>query len=195
MRCIDCLRHPADVFLIHWVCYQEDVLFSIRHSIQEAAARELGPGDRQDNLGRYKGSGARALMKPRVRRSSASQPGTSRCPERSLATGRRCAGAFCRSSRSRGPFRTSRRRISAEASRSTPWPPSAAELFQQTYGVPPHLYLIVARIEAVKMLLRSGRTPAHAASACGFADQSHMSRHFLSIVGTTPARYAEAMRD
>ncbi len=68
------------------------------------------------------------------------------------------------------------------------------ELFQQTYGVPPHRYLIVARIEAVKTLLRSGVTPAHAASACGFADQSHMSRHFRSIVGTTPARYAEAMR-
>ena len=67
------------------------------------------------------------------------------------------------------------------------------ELFQQTYGVPPHRYLIVARIEAVKVLLRSGETPADAASACGFADQSHMTRHFRSIVGTTPARYADAM--
>ena len=71
----------------------------------------------------------------------------------------------------------------------------AIELFRQTYGVPPHRYLIVARIEAVKLLLRSGGTPAHAASACGFADQSHMTRHFRSIVGTTPAHYAEAMRD
>ncbi len=69
------------------------------------------------------------------------------------------------------------------------------ELFQQTYGVPPHRYLIGARIGAVKRRLRSGETPAQAASACGFADQSHMTRHFRSIVGTTPARFAEAMRD
>ncbi len=68
------------------------------------------------------------------------------------------------------------------------------ELFRQTYGVPPHRYLIGARIGAVKRRLRSGETPAHAASACGFADQSHMTRHFRSIVGTTPARFAEAMR-
>ncbi len=71
----------------------------------------------------------------------------------------------------------------------------AIEVFQQTYGLPPHRYLTGARIEAVKRLLRSGDTPAHAASSCGFADQSHMTRHFRSIVGTTPARYAEAMRD
>ena len=69
------------------------------------------------------------------------------------------------------------------------------ELFRQTYGVPPHRYLIGARVEAVKKRLRSGETPADVAAACGFADQSHMTRHFRSIVGTTPARFAEAMRD
>ena len=35
---------------------------------------------------------------------------------------------------------------------------------------------------------------AEAALRSGFADQSHMTRHFRAIVGTTPGRYAAAIR-
>ena len=43
----------------------------------------------------------------------------------------------------------------------------------------------------VKRLLRAGMTSAEAAAQAGFADQSHMGRHFRAIVGITPAAFAK----
>ncbi len=41
-----------------------------------------------------------------------------------------------------------------------------------------------------RRLLRSRRRIADVAAATGFADQSHLNRHFKRLVGITPARYA-----
>lgn len=62
--------------------------------------------------------------------------------------------------------------------------------FKRLTGLPPHAYHVMRKIETVKALLRAGLPPAEAAADAGFADQSHMSRHFVAQVGITPAAYA-----
>jgi len=57
-------------------------------------------------------------------------------------------------------------------------------------GIPPHEYQMHVRIERAKWLLRSGRTLAQTAAEVGFADQSHLTRHFKRIVGITPGQFA-----
>jgi len=62
--------------------------------------------------------------------------------------------------------------------------------FKTCYGLAPHAYLLNARINRAKDLLRSGASPAEAAAECGFWDQSHFSRVFATRVGLCPAEYA-----
>ncbi|MEI4472967.1 AraC family transcriptional regulator [Frigidibacter sp. MR17.24] len=64
------------------------------------------------------------------------------------------------------------------------------EAFRRVTGLPPHAWHLQARIAHVKRLLRAGVAPAAAAAEAGFADQSHMGRHFRAIVGATPAACA-----
>ena len=61
--------------------------------------------------------------------------------------------------------------------------------FSAYFGLPPQRYLIQIRINEAWNLLRRGVEIADAASAVGFADQSHLTRHFRSMLGVTPARY------
>jgi AraC family transcriptional regulator len=72
-----------------------------------------------------------------------------------------------------------------------------ARLFKTATGHPPHEYLIRLRVDhAQEMIARQGRTLTMAAIAqeSGFADQSHMTRHFRRVLGVTPGEYAEARR-
>ena len=64
--------------------------------------------------------------------------------------------------------------------------------FKAHYGVPPNRYLIQVRIGEARRLLRQGLDIASVAAAVGFADQSHLTRHFKAILGVTPARYLKA---
>ena len=61
--------------------------------------------------------------------------------------------------------------------------------FSAHFGLPPQRYLIQIRVNEARNLLRRGVEIADAASAVGFADQSHLTRHFRSMLGVTPARY------
>ena len=66
-----------------------------------------------------------------------------------------------------------------------------ARQFRQSTGLSPHQYRIERRIERAKQLLQTGRVPvSEVAITVGFADQSHLSRHFKRLLGTTPARFA-----
>lgn len=65
------------------------------------------------------------------------------------------------------------------------------DLFKRRTGLPPHAYHIGLKVRLVQNLLRRGQSLASAAIDAGFADQSHMTRHFTAIVGTTPAAYAQ----
>ena len=66
--------------------------------------------------------------------------------------------------------------------------------FSRAYGLPPHAWLTQQRVLAAKELLRTGSTPADAAAALGFADQSHLTRQFRRLLGFTPGRFQRAAR-
>lgn len=61
--------------------------------------------------------------------------------------------------------------------------------FRRHLGITPHAYLIRMRTHYAAMRLMKGDTLAAAAAEAGFADQSHMTRHFKRVFGTTPRRY------
>lgn len=61
--------------------------------------------------------------------------------------------------------------------------------FQKFTGLTPGQFLINYRIEMAKKLLQQQVSVADACWDTGFFDQSHFSRHFKFITGTTPGRY------
>ena len=61
--------------------------------------------------------------------------------------------------------------------------------FTRVYGLPPHAWLLQQRVRRAQVLLRAGRAPGEVAAAVGFADQSHLNRHFKRVLGVTPGRY------
>jgi AraC family transcriptional regulator len=65
-------------------------------------------------------------------------------------------------------------------------------VFKQSLGVSPHQYLIQVRVNSARGLLSAGsgqRSLAEVATAVGFADQSHFTRHFKRATGTTPGQF------
>ncbi|HEY4104604.1 MAG TPA: AraC family transcriptional regulator [Polyangiaceae bacterium] len=65
----------------------------------------------------------------------------------------------------------------------------ALRAFRRRYGLTPHAYQMCVRVKRVTQLLLSGSSLAEAAAECGFADQSHMNRHFKRILRVTPRQY------
>ena len=62
--------------------------------------------------------------------------------------------------------------------------------FKVTTGVPPHQWLLNRRIENAMQLLRGRQFSLPEVSlACGFSDQSHFTRVFTRLSGTTPGAW------
>lgn len=61
-------------------------------------------------------------------------------------------------------------------------PSHFAAQFSLAVGDPPHRYQIRRRVERAWELLRAGISPAEAAVAVGFYDQSHLSRHMRRML-------------
>ena len=61
--------------------------------------------------------------------------------------------------------------------------------FRRAYGVSPHRFLILRRLDRVKDDIRRGTNLADAALAAGFCDQAHMSRHFRGAFGMPPGKW------
>ncbi|MFL9866862.1 AraC family transcriptional regulator [Paraburkholderia fungorum] len=66
--------------------------------------------------------------------------------------------------------------------------------FAHETGLPPHAYRMQRRVILARQLIARGSPLADAAAAAGFADQSHMTRAFVRLLGITPANYASATR-
>jgi AraC-like DNA-binding protein len=65
-----------------------------------------------------------------------------------------------------------------------------ARAFRKTMGVPPYRWLMRERVQRAMNLLRHTTLGlSEIALACGFADQSHLTRVFRSIAGQTPGRW------
>jgi len=62
--------------------------------------------------------------------------------------------------------------------------------FLREYGLPPQQYLKRLRIQtACRRLVDTRESVAAIAQRCGFADQSHLTREFRRVTGSTPAAY------
>ncbi|MFI5764235.1 helix-turn-helix domain-containing protein [Streptomyces sp. NPDC051563] len=71
-------------------------------------------------------------------------------------------------------------------------PAHLVRTFSGAFGIAPHQYLVSRRVALARRLLLDGRPAAEVAVAAGFYDQSHFTRHFKRVVGTTPGRYARS---
>jgi AraC family transcriptional regulator len=68
-------------------------------------------------------------------------------------------------------------------------------VFRQAVGVSPHQYILQQRVaEARRLLSAGGMTLAQLAFHLGFADQSHFSRAFRKVTGTTPRCFQTSLR-
>ena len=74
-------------------------------------------------------------------------------------------------------------RLAREADLSTSY---FCRQFARVHGLPPHRYQMALRVACAKEMLLRGVPIAVAASATGFADQSHFGRQLRSHLGMTP---------
>lgn len=83
-----------------------------------------------------------------------------------------------------------------ELARSTGLNPfTLLRAFRRAYGLPPHAYQLQVRLRQAKRLLRGGETVAQTAVRVGFADQSHLGRHFRRTFGVTPQQYRTGVKN
>jgi len=62
--------------------------------------------------------------------------------------------------------------------------------FKQSLGSSPMAYLAARRVERAKLMMTSTRERlTEIALACGFADQSHLTKSFSRVVGISPRRW------
>ncbi|MEX1167038.1 MAG: AraC family transcriptional regulator [Hydrogenophaga sp.] len=66
--------------------------------------------------------------------------------------------------------------------------------FRAYFGTSPYRYLTMRRLGAARQMMLRGTALAESAVAVGFADQSHMTRHFLQAYGLSPARWLRTLR-
>jgi AraC family transcriptional regulator len=65
--------------------------------------------------------------------------------------------------------------------------------FRRSTGFAPHAWLLQARVEAAKALLRKGNISLPViAQVCGFADQSHLAHVFTRRVGLSPSAWRKS---
>ncbi|MBW0235423.1 AraC family transcriptional regulator [Pseudomonas sp. D1HM] len=70
-----------------------------------------------------------------------------------------------------------------------------ARMFRESFGVPPHQYLLARRLARARDLLRhSSLALGDVALACGFASASHFANRFKQHLGGTPGEYRTAFR-
>ena len=62
--------------------------------------------------------------------------------------------------------------------------------FKRCFGTTPYRYLLMRRLDAVRVRLQRGERLSALALECGFADQAHMTRVFKAAVGLTPRQFA-----
>ncbi|MFC6339556.1 helix-turn-helix domain-containing protein [Pseudomonas sp. CCM 7891] len=68
-----------------------------------------------------------------------------------------------------------------------------ARMFRESFGLPPHQYLLARRVSRARELLRgSSLALSEIALACGFSSASHFTNRFRQAMGATPGEYRQA---
>jgi AraC family transcriptional regulator len=79
--------------------------------------------------------------------------------------------------------------VLAEQARVSPF--HFARQFRATVGLSPHQYVFQQRVQKSVGLIRAGKLPlAQIAVESGFHDQSHLTRAFRKVFGTTPRKFS-----
>jgi AraC-like DNA-binding protein len=71
---------------------------------------------------------------------------------------------------------------------------SLARQFRALHGTSPHRFQVGRRLARAQQLIAGGLSLSQAAAAAGFADQSHLTRHFTARFGLTPGRWSTLVR-
>lgn len=75
-------------------------------------------------------------------------------------------------------------------------PSHFAHAFRATMGMPPHRFLLGKRVgRAMELLVHTEQSLGEIAAACGFADQSHLTRVFSRTVGVSPGKWRQQRTD
>jgi AraC family transcriptional regulator len=70
------------------------------------------------------------------------------------------------------------------------------DLFKQSVGIAPYKYVLQQRVERAKLLLKDEeRAIVDIALECGFANQTHLNKHFRKLTGMTPKTYRDGWRE
>ena len=69
-----------------------------------------------------------------------------------------------------------------------------ARHFRAATGTSPHRYQVGRRLARAQAMIAAGTALSETAAATGFADQSHLTRHFVASFGLTPGRWAALAR-
>lgn len=69
-----------------------------------------------------------------------------------------------------------------------------ARQFRTLTGTSPHRWQVGRRLARAQAMIAAGEPLSEAAAATGFADQSHLTRHFVARFGLTPGRFATLAR-
>lgn len=70
-----------------------------------------------------------------------------------------------------------------------------ARMFRESFGVPPHQYLLARRLDRARAWLRnSSMSLSDIALACGFTSASHFANRFRHAIGATPGAYRAAFK-
>ncbi len=70
-----------------------------------------------------------------------------------------------------------------------------ARHFRAAFATSPHRFLLMRRLQQAKALIVEGEPIAEVAAATGFADQSHLTRHFKKAFGIAPGAWSSMVRD
>jgi AraC-like DNA-binding protein len=66
--------------------------------------------------------------------------------------------------------------------------------FKKERGLTPYAFLVHLRLERARELISQGRPLVEAALETGFADQSHLTRHFKALYGISPGIFKRQIR-
>ncbi|MDJ0675080.1 MAG: helix-turn-helix transcriptional regulator [Calothrix sp. MO_167.B42] len=67
-------------------------------------------------------------------------------------------------------------------------------LFRKSMGVTPYQYILKQKVKLAKLLLKEKKLEiVDIALACGFSNQSQMTKHFKRQTGSTPKVYRERL--